>query len=329
MEEILDQTGPWHYPVLLLNAIGGFPYPWRVMSLQFMAPKDLNYWCARPNDSISLDDWRVANDGVDLRCFVKKDDDITNGTAVRCNSWEYDHSYYTRTLTEDWDAVCDRRWLVDSSQSFFMSGMLSTLVFSHISDWYGRCTALRISLVLSLVTGFAAASASNFWAFSVLRMANNAVGVGFFTLAVESIGTSKRAMVSLSSEFGWFIGLIVYPVVVYYIRDWRVLQIVSAVPDVFLLLSTLFLDESPKWLVSMGRFDKAKTLLSKIVQRNKLRNVDIAAIVKAAREKIAAVGVVVVIGRMLVDAENKIRGSVFDLFRGFILARTTLACTLN
>lgn len=100
MEAILDKTGPWHYMILYLNSFGGFPYPWRVMAMQFMAPKNVDYWCARPNDSISLEDWRTFNEGVDLRCFMRQDDAF-NGTVTKCTSWEYDHTYYTRTLIEE------------------------------------------------------------------------------------------------------------------------------------------------------------------------------------------------------------------------------------
>lgn len=318
MEEILDQIGPWHYMILYLNSVGGFPYPWRVMALQFMAPKSLDYWCARPNGSISLEDWRTLNKGVDLRCFVRDNDGSVNGSVKKCNVWEFDHSYHTRTLIEEWDAVCDQKWLVDSSQSLYMSGMLSTLIFSHISDWYGRRTALRISLVLAIVTGFAVAFTSDFWTFSILRMANSAVGVGFFTLAVECVGTSKRAMMSLSNEFGWFIGLIVFPLITFHVRNWRMLQVISTIPDILHLFCTFFVDESPKWLVSMGRFDEAKDLLSKIVRRNNLQDIDVPAIIKEARKKIEN------------EKKNKPnRRTALDLFRGCIIARTTFACTIN
>lgn len=101
MEEVLDNTGPWHYPLLILNAVGGFTFPWRVMSMQFMAPKTQDYWCARPNDHISVEDWKALNEGVDIRCFVRDFEGSTNTSAKPCTTWEFDHSYYTRTLTEE------------------------------------------------------------------------------------------------------------------------------------------------------------------------------------------------------------------------------------
>lgn len=50
-----------------------------------------------------------------------------------------------------------------------------------------------------------------------------------------------------------------------------------------------FLDESPKYLVSAGRFDEAKTLLKKIAKRNNLHNVNVDHIIMEAREKIEQV----------------------------------------
>lgn len=60
-----------------------------------------------------------------------------------------------------------------------------------------------------------------------------------FRSAVECVGTSKRAMMSLSNEFGWFIGLIVFPLITFHVRNWRVLQVISTIPDILHLFCTL------------------------------------------------------------------------------------------
>lgn len=105
MEHILEQTGPWHYPLLIVNAFGGFGYPWRIMANQFMAPKNLDYWCARPNTSISVEDWKALNQGVDVKCAVL---DAERNVSVPCTSWEYDHSYHTKTLIEEVSILSSR-----------------------------------------------------------------------------------------------------------------------------------------------------------------------------------------------------------------------------
>lgn len=97
VDDVLDRTGPWHYPVLILNAFGGFASAWHIMALQFMAPNDVQYWCARPNTSVTVEQWKILNNGIDIKCFIKGDD----GVPVKCTSWEYDHSFHTKTLTEE------------------------------------------------------------------------------------------------------------------------------------------------------------------------------------------------------------------------------------
>ncbi|XP_003737618.2 organic cation transporter protein [Galendromus occidentalis] len=317
MEHILEQTGPWHYPILIINAFGGFGYPWRIMSNQFTSPKNLDYWCARPNSSISVDEWRAMNSGVDLKCNVL---DVVQNVSVPCNAWEYDHSYHRRTLIEEWDAVCGREWQPDTSQSIMMLGMLGSVLVSMVSDWYGRRRCILIAHTLSLITGLAAAFTTSFWAYSLFRFLTSAVVASTYTLAIESVGAQKRAMVAMSGEFGWFIGLIMYPVITYNIRDWRYLQVLSALPDVLFVVWVWFLDESPRWLVSMKRYDEAAVILKKIVDKNGLQKIDVDAAIEEARKKFEAEEK---------NRADRTRGSIIDLFRGFKIARLTVACLIN
>ncbi|OQR71619.1 solute carrier family 22 member 6-B-like [Tropilaelaps mercedesae] len=313
MDHILDNTGLWHYPVLLLNALGGFSYAWHIMALQFMTPKDLDYWCARPNDSISVDDWKTINEGVDVRCFVRSDD----GSEVECDVWEYDHSYHARTLTEEWDAVCDRKYLPGSSQSLMMAGMIGSLIFSQLSDWYGRRRILALSNALHVTTGLIVATTSTFWTFTITRMVSWAVTMGYTTLALECVGPGKRALVAVSGSFAWFIGLMTLPLITYNVRDWRMLQIINSLPAVIFAIWVCLIDESPKWLVSAGHYEEASKVLEKVVKRNRLRDVDVNAVIAEAREQIET------------ERKKKIRGTIVDLFRGFIIARTTAIFILN
>ncbi|OQR71618.1 solute carrier family 22 member 6-B-like [Tropilaelaps mercedesae] len=317
MDGILDNLGPWHHRVLILTTLGGFSYTWRVMAMQFMAPKDIQYWCARPNDSISPQEWKILNEGVDLHCYVREYDGSPNVTAKRCDSWEYDRSNHARTLIEEWGAVCGREWLLSYSQSMLMAGTLGSLLFSQISDWYGRRKAILLSYTLSIVTGFAVAATSTFWTFSVARMSNFAVTINVNTLGLESVGARKRAMVVMLAELQWLSGLISFPLVTYFVRDWRFIQIISTAPSIFWLIWTLFLDESPKWLISSGHYDEAKQLLHKIVRRNKLNDVDVDNVIQKARAKIE------------IERKTQGRASILDLFREFSIIKITAICMLN
>lgn len=57
--------------------------------------------------------------------------------------------------------------------------------------------------------------------------------------ALESVGTKKRAFVSMSGDLGWFIGLFTFAAVTYFVRDWRLIQILITIPEAFYLVFTM------------------------------------------------------------------------------------------
>ncbi|OQR71620.1 hypothetical protein BIW11_03937 [Tropilaelaps mercedesae] len=108
---------------------------------------------------------------------------------------------------------------------------------------------------LAIITGSGVATATIFWVFSAFCMATAAFDVGFYTLggssnagvqnrseengvgswdivvglfcaivcgyvnvgSFESVGPSKRAMVSMSGDFGWLIGFLTFSPVAYWV----------------------------------------------------------------------------------------------------------------
>ena len=58
-----------------------------------------------------------------------------NDTIEECSEWIYDLSFYPRTVTSDFDFVCDRRYLAPLSQSIFLLGnALGVLTGGFLTD---------------------------------------------------------------------------------------------------------------------------------------------------------------------------------------------------
>lgn len=73
-----------------------------------MAPK-MDHWCKAP-EGINDSQWIKMNSGVNLQCEVRSVIVQDNGSfynassevkTEKCHEWEYDHSFHTRTLTEE------------------------------------------------------------------------------------------------------------------------------------------------------------------------------------------------------------------------------------
>uniref|UniRef100_A0A4D5S1P2 Putative organic cation/carnitine transporter n=1 Tax=Ixodes scapularis TaxID=6945 RepID=A0A4D5S1P2_IXOSC len=342
MESVLDPLGPWHGPVLFLGVLRGLAASSFIMSLTFMAPQSQEHWCARP---ASFSNWTTQewlNISVPLevselgvvsrsRCHVHQwdgqDPEVirsdarlwqgqSNGssvpTSVPCTEWEFDSSFHTRTVLSEWNTVCGNQWMLGISQSILMFGfMLGNFVFSHLSDWCGRRPAIFAGTLLSLMSGVAVAFASSFSMFNAFRFLASTGHGGItnvaYTIAIECVAPRKRALISMLQEVGWVLGLIVLPGLAYLLTNWVHLQLAISAPLIIMLLVAYIMEESPRWLLVVGRFEAAEAVLHRIVKRNGLHVREIEKLVLESKEKVE-----------LEDKRNK--STILDLFRSWKIA---------
>ncbi|XP_030850269.1 solute carrier family 22 member 6-B-like [Strongylocentrotus purpuratus] len=84
--------------------------------------------------------------------------------------WVHDRALSAYTLTQSFDLVCGRKYLINLSQSIFFIGVLiGSVLFGAIADRYGRKITLIISNVLVVVFGVGAAFSPNYITFVVAR----------------------------------------------------------------------------------------------------------------------------------------------------------------
>ncbi|XP_077506827.1 solute carrier family 22 member 4-like isoform X4 [Amblyomma americanum] len=352
MESILDPVGPWHVPVLLFGTLRGMPASLFVMSLTFMAPQSQDHWCEKPAHlhNWTTRQWRnlalpletsEAGAVVPSRCHMHGWDELTrritlsdltsdcclsnlssaHTTSVPCSSWEFDDSFHERTVSSEWNVVCDNLWMLDMSQSILMFGfMVGNFVFSHMSDWCGRRPAIIATTLLSLGSGVATAFSGSFPFFNAFRflasMGHGGLTNIAYTLAIECVAPGKRAMVSMVQETGWVLGLMILPGIAYLVTNWIHIQLLISVPLIIMLITAFYLDESPRWLFIAERPEQAERLLIKIAEKNNIKIKDISKIVLETKEK--------------VELEKKKRKSSFlDLFRNRKVAIITLSAYMQ
>ena len=68
------------------------------------------------------------------------------------------------------------------------------------------------------------------------------------------------------------IGFAAVPVIAYLITDWFYIGLITTVPTVILfavLAATLYIPESPRWLISVGRVEAAKKIIQNVAEVNK------------------------------------------------------------
>jgi len=228
------------------------------------------------------------------RCFRQSDDSLE-----KCSEFVFDKLHYEKTLVEEWTMVCDRVNYRSTVQMIFFSGyMVGSIVFGILADQYGRRPIMSFSFILMTFSGFLCAfgpqEAIGFWpsylifivARFLLACSTRGISVSGFVLGSEIVGPKKRLLAGIVIEYFFAFGQLFLVGFAYFIRTWRTLTWSISLFTVPFIFFYFVLPESPRWLISKNRFDKAERVLRRIAVQNQ-RNFEprLFAQLKAEQEK--------------------------------------------
>ncbi|XP_012259159.2 organic cation transporter protein-like [Athalia rosae] len=200
------------------------------------------------------------------------DPSLTDST-VKCDSYVYDESIYKRTITSDFDLVCDNSWLKTTSDSLFMVGvMIGAMIFGASSDKWGRKPSYYAAIVSYLLGSILVLISPEFVSYTIARIVVGAACSGIFMVGyvnvLEIIGTKHRRVIVAGIHVSYSLGYATLIVCAYFIRTWRHLQITMILPAVGFLSYWWFISESIRWLQSKGRRKQAIDLLHAVSTAN-------------------------------------------------------------
>ncbi|KAH7941325.1 hypothetical protein HPB49_012313 [Dermacentor silvarum] len=234
LDTVLDKLSRCHVVIFVFAFLRGLPVTWNMMMPVFVSPSAVEFRCAEAlNGTVAT----ASGGGRQIwanstaQCFTL---DGTNASKP-CESWVYDRSVYGKTVTEECNMVCSNRWMVSSSQSIYLAGVVvGTVAASHISDWYGRKRTILGAIVLSLGASVTTAFSTSATMYYILRFVV-AMGVsGFadviYTLIMETVSPRFRYMPTMTLDNGWTTGMLLLPWLHYLTREWRATQLYAALP---------------------------------------------------------------------------------------------------
>ena len=95
-----------------------------------------------------------------------------------------------------------------------------------------------------------------------------------FTYGMEHVGGKWNVIYGIGFQLPWSFAYCLLPLIAYYIPDWVWLQLTISIPLVLLIPIGLIMSESPKWLLSRNKVEKAEKIVRKIVKFNKKHDVN-------------------------------------------------------
>ncbi|XP_058469751.1 solute carrier family 22 member 2-like [Solea solea] len=261
-----------------------------------------NHWC---RDSAVVErreacGWSLANtrrltvplvNGSvgDQHSSCKRYDVDWNSTALTCDTleldlsrtprttckegWEYDYEGRQSFVTE-FDLVCSDEWLVDMYQATLNVGFLiGSIAIGYLADRFGRKMSFLMSSLLNAITGIMVAVAPNYVCLLVFRMLYGfGVKSGWmagYVMLTEVVGVEYRRTVGVLYQMFFSIGILLLPLLAYFITDWRWIQVAITAPYIVFLFYYWFIPESPRWLLSQNKRSQAVKITEDMAKENK------------------------------------------------------------
>ncbi|KAL7385412.1 hypothetical protein ABVT39_021514 [Epinephelus coioides] len=192
------------------------------------------------------------------------------------DGWSYSSEYYQSTVVSEFNLVCDDQWKQPlTSLVYFLGGLFGCFISGQISDRFGRKPVLFGALAMLSIFSSALAFAPSWPVFTILFFM---LGFGqitaftvVFVLGSEILTGSTRVLFSSLCMPGVYVlGTMLLPVTAYVVRSWRHLSLTMAVPGLVCIPLWWLIPESPRWLVSHGRFQEADLLLRSAALENQV-----------------------------------------------------------
>ncbi|XP_010399523.1 solute carrier family 22 member 3 [Corvus cornix cornix] len=305
-DEVLKEAGEFgrfQKRVFFLLSQTGITFSSLFASVVFLGQAPENFWCRIPGAAElsercgwTLEEERnftvlplhLGNKSISGECERL---DVTWDTSVSCTSplahygnhsagnlplatchdnWVYEQPH--SSVVSEYDLVCANAWMLDLSQAILNLGFLAgAFILGYAADRYGRILIYLLSCLGVGICGIIVAFSPNFTVFLIFRFLQGMFGKGTwmtcYVLVTEIVGSDQR-IVGIVIQIFFTLGIIILPGIAYLIPTWQGIQLAISLPNFLFLLYYWVVPESPRWLLTRKKGEKALKIMHDIAKHN-------------------------------------------------------------
>ncbi|KAJ8383079.1 hypothetical protein SKAU_G00038570 [Synaphobranchus kaupii] len=243
----LGECGPFQWTIFILLSLSTIPNGYSGIAMVFLSDTP-HHHCSLPylnstgsnlSQALPLEE---VNGQLDYsRCtrytrLNSTEAQFSNETERCLDGWDFSKEQYISTITTEWNLVCGDAWKVPFSLSVFFMGVLTgSFVAGHLSDRFGRKSVLFLTMAVQTIFTLIQAFSVSWEMFAILYFL---IGMGqisnyitAFILGNELLPESSRLSFSTVGVGVFYsLGYAVLPLCAYFIRSWKILLLVLALP---------------------------------------------------------------------------------------------------
>ncbi|NWS39944.1 S22A3 protein, partial [Probosciger aterrimus] len=305
-DEVLKEAGEFgrfQKRVFFLLCQTGITFSFLFASVVFLGQAPGSYWCRIPGaaEQSELCGWTLEEEQnftvLPLRLGNRSSSgecerlDVMWDTSVSCASplahysngstgylpltpchdnWAYKQPHLS--IVSEYNLVCGNAWMLDLSQAVLNLGFLAgAFTLGYAADRYGRILTYLLSCLGVGICGIIVAFAPNFTVFLIFRFLQGVFGKGTwmtcYVIVTEIVGSDQR-IVGIVIQIFFTLGIMILPGIAYLIPTWQGIQLAISLPNFLFLLYYWVVPESPRWLLTRKKGDKALKIMHNIAKHN-------------------------------------------------------------